>query len=136
MSFVVDASVVGAWLLPDEDDPAADALLRTLVSDTASAPALLRQEFANVLVNAIRRKRLGEQEAVVMIRRFEGLPIAMGRFEDLGRALSLALRHGLTAYDASYLALAMERSRPLASLDKRLRRAAEAEGVAVLPGNR
>jgi predicted nucleic acid-binding protein len=43
--------------------------------------------------------------------------------------MALALRHGLTLYDAVYLELAMRRGLPLASSDKALRRAAAAEGV-------
>ncbi|MDZ4800583.1 MAG: type II toxin-antitoxin system VapC family toxin [Bryobacteraceae bacterium] len=41
-------------------------------------------------------------------------------------------RHRLTLYDAAYLELALRRGLPLASLDRELRGAALAEGVAVL----
>ena len=44
--------------------------------------------------------------------------------------LTLARRHRLTAYDASYLALAIQEGVPLASLDRRLKEAAAAEGIA------
>ena len=37
-----------------------------------------------------------------------------------GAVLALAMAHGLTAYDAAYLALAQERSLPLATLDQKL----------------
>ena len=43
---------------------------------------------------------------------------------------ALARTHGLTAYDASYLALAIRDGCALASLDRRLNEAAAAEGVA------
>ena len=46
--------------------------------------------------------------------------------------LRLARRHGLTAYDAIYLELASRERRALATLDKRLRRAAKAAGVEVM----
>lgn len=45
----------------------------------------------------------------------------------------LAERHGLTAYDAVYLELALRLALPLASGDKRLVAAAECAGVSVLP---
>jgi predicted nucleic acid-binding protein len=38
----------------------------------------------------------------------------------------------LTIYDACYLELALRRTLPLATLDRELRRAAEAEGVPLL----
>ena len=51
------------------------------------------------------------------------------------QSIRLAGLHRLTAYDASYLELALRRRRrlPLATLDAALARAATAEGVTVLP---
>ena len=46
--------------------------------------------------------------------------------------IALADRHQLTVYDATYLELAMRLSLPLATLDRDLRNAAQAEGVALL----
>ena len=44
---------------------------------------------------------------------------------------SLAVRHSLTAYDASYLYLALRERLPLATLDARLTTAAAAAGCEV-----
>jgi predicted nucleic acid-binding protein len=44
----------------------------------------------------------------------------------------LALKHGLTAYDATYLALAISERLPLATLDRELAAAARGEAVEVL----
>jgi predicted nucleic acid-binding protein len=46
--------------------------------------------------------------------------------------LALAERHRLTAYDAAYLELARRTGLPLATLDADLRKAAEAEGMALV----
>ncbi len=46
--------------------------------------------------------------------------------------MALARGHGLTACDASYLALAIREGCPLVSLNRRLNWAAAAEGVAPL----
>jgi len=46
--------------------------------------------------------------------------------------LTLADRHQLTVYDATYLELALRRSLPLATLDRGLRKAAMVEGVVLL----
>ena len=45
---------------------------------------------------------------------------------------SLAFKHGLTTYDAAYLALALDEGLPLATLDKELAAAARAEKVPIL----
>jgi predicted nucleic acid-binding protein len=46
--------------------------------------------------------------------------------------LMLSRRHRLTAYDASYLELAIRDNLPLATLDGDLARAARAENIALL----
>ena len=40
MGFVVDASVVACWLMPDETDPVADVLSVRLPTDAISVPAI------------------------------------------------------------------------------------------------
>jgi predicted nucleic acid-binding protein len=65
------------------------------------------------------------------------LPIATDEqhgAESRGSVLSLARGHGLSAYDATYLELALRRGLPLATLDRRLRAAAEAAGVSLHAG--
>lgn len=51
-----------------------------------------------------------------------------------GQTLTIAMAHNLTIYDAAYLELAIRRSLPLATLDRKLARAARAEGVEVIGG--
>jgi predicted nucleic acid-binding protein len=46
--------------------------------------------------------------------------------------MRLSDRHGLTSYDAAYLELAQRRRLTLATLDRALIRAADAEGVSVI----
>ena len=61
--------------------------------------------------------------------RIRRLPIQSPGELDDHRVMALARGHRLTAYDASYLALAVREGCPLASLDRRLNEAATAEGV-------
>ena len=60
------------------------------------------------------------------------LPIAVDeetKAHAFGNTLSLARDHNLSAYDAAYLELAMRRGLPLATLDDKLKAAAQAVGV-------
>ncbi len=50
----------------------------------------------------------------------------------MGPVLALARAHGLSAYDAAYLELAMREGLPLATEDAALRAAAERVGVALV----
>jgi predicted nucleic acid-binding protein len=60
------------------------------------------------------------------------IPFAIVDEGDPETIVNLALHHGLTTYDATYLHLAMTTGEPLATLDLQLQRAAEAVGVTCL----
>ena len=130
MAFVPDASVGAAWLLPDEEAELVDLALERLARETACVPGLFWSELQNVLLSAERRGRIDEHYADASIARIRQLPIRCPGEPEDHRILALVRSHRLTAYDASYLALAIQEGCPLASLDRRLNDAAAAEGVA------
>ena len=127
---VIDASALAGWLLPDEDAPDLGPVLGG--AGECAAPWLLWVELRNILLVAERRGRIDTGEADALL----GLVDRIGIGLDTGAAgpavMALARRHGLSAYDALYLELAMRQEGPLATLDGALSRAATAEGVAVL----
>lgn len=129
---MLDASIAAAWFLPDEQSAASDALLQDLAASVAYVPTLFWFEIRNLLLKAERRGRLGAGESRVCMTKLRSLP-----FQDEGAGsddsvLNLAARHSLTAYDASYLALALDRSLALATGDMRLAGAAKAESVGLV----
>lgn len=130
--FVLDCSVTMAWCFDDEADPRVTALVRSIPDATVHVPCLWALEVANVLLVGERRGRLTEAKASVFLCRLEQMPIQQEPTADVetaGRILTIAREHDLSAYDAAYLELAMRLGLPLATLDERLRRAADAAGV-------
>ena len=132
MAFVPDASIAAAWVLPDEDTAFADLAFDLLAEETAMVPSLFWHELRNVLLSAERRGRITEQHARASIARVRRLAIRCPGDTDDNYVMGLARGHQLTAYDASYLALAIAEQCPLASLDRQLNDAARAEGVPLL----
>jgi predicted nucleic acid-binding protein len=133
MSFVVDASIAGSWFLPDEETTLTTALARRMAETGAAAPNLLWHEVRNLLINAWRRGRLPLSAFEAQLDALEALPLRDSGRGDGRLVTRLARQHGLTSYDAAYLAVAMANELPLASLDAALRAAAKAERVALLP---
>ena len=133
MSFVIDASIAGAWLLRDEATGATEGLLDRLETEPAIAADLLRHEVRSLVLTAVRRGRLVANELPAIFRRFEALPLRINGPGETAFVVALAERRGLSAYDAAHLALALSERRPLATLDRKLRAAAAAEGVTALP---
>lgn len=131
MSLVVDASVAAAQVLPDEDSTAVDAILHRVAAEGGVVPSLLWHELRNIFLKAARRGRLPETEIVRSLLRLRRLPLESVDMATRGDAgvVGLAARRRLTACDAACLALAKNRSLPLATADHALRRAADAVGV-------
>ena len=132
----MDASVALAWGFPDEANEYADTVLSGLAQSTMLVPALFALEVTNALVVGERCKRIRPTE----IRRFLALLAGIPMVQDIqpiggsmSSVLSLAREHGLSAYDAAYLELAIRENAPLATLDQALSAAAQKTGVHSYP---
>ena len=135
MSFVLDASVTIAWFLEEERTESVAEVFNILSVTTAWVPVLWWLEVANALQASLRRKRLPlheRDEHFDDLRRYPLRTDAETHVQAWAATLALSDRHSLTVYDAAYLELALRRKLPLATLDRELRHAASAEGVALL----
>jgi predicted nucleic acid-binding protein len=132
MRFVLDASVAVAWAFADEEHPVADAALALIRNDEGCVPSLWWFEIRNVLIVNERRGRLRETDTALFLRNLARLPIVVDRAPEEAAVLTLARRHGLTVYDASYLELAQRHAAPLATLDVALTQAAQRENISLI----
>ena len=120
-------------MLDDEIDEFARTSAQRVLDETALVPPIFAAEVSNALVVAARKNRLTREDVRERISRIGSLPI----FSDkswlvLDREVELALKHGLTVYDAAYLALAARSHLTLLTRDAALQRAATAENVATI----
>ena len=133
MPFVVDNSVVVAWFFPSQATDYTDSVLDRLKADTAHVPDLWRLEFSNVLRKAIMGHKLATDSGLEIIAEAEKLPLSVDYTATATAAnLELALRHGLSSYDAAYLDLAIRLGLPIAAKDGALHNAARRAGVGVV----
>jgi predicted nucleic acid-binding protein len=119
--FVIDASVVIKWFVPEIHSEAA----RRLLSATHEyfSPDLLFSEVGNVIWKKVRRGELtarqGERQAAdISTVAVETVP-TRGLMID---AYALAVTTGLTVYDSMYLALAVRLKTQMITADDRLSR--------------
>ena len=94
------------------------------------APELLLVEFASVLLKKQRQALLTKAEVKALMGDVCTLPLRLYPHAPLvGLALELASEHGLSAYDALFLALARLEKCPLLTADDRLALRARREGL-------
>src|SRR5437879_3762258 len=113
---VLDSSIALAWCFADEKDAYADAIAALLPNLGVVVPALWHLEVANALLMGERRGRSTQADTVNWTGFLGTLPFTIDG-ETMARAwgdtLNLARAQNLSAYDASYLELALRRGLPL-----------------------
>lgn len=130
-AFVVDASVSAAWFLPQEATAQTEAALQATTTHDVWVPALWLLEVGNLLLSAQRRKRITADKRRELAIAAAALRLKVDREPVTITALDeLAACHGLSAYDAAYLELAIRRGLPMATLDEALLAAMTHAGVA------
>ena len=131
--WVIDASVTMPWFFADEATPFTERLLDGLSDQPLWAPALWVLECTNVLQSAQRRRRIDAHRRAEIAAELSDLPVSLDpQMPDFVSLDRIAATHGLSAYDAAYLELALRRSLVLVSLDVSLIAAARALGHPVL----
>lgn len=135
MSFVLDNSVTMRWFFEDGTAPAlayADKVLAIIGDRSAIVPLTWGLEVANVLTRAEAKGSVKPERVSSFVEMLKGMDIEVDHatFEHaLSDTLELARTYKLSAYDASYLELAIRRGIPMATLDEVLQKAARRAGV-------
>lgn len=130
MAFVLDASVAIAWVVPSQATAYTRRIRLRARREPYHVPVIFAAEVTNVLVVLERRGILNERGA-------EAAADVLGRLNPVVHPLNfglselrkLAKRFVLSAYDACYLALALELRLPVACGDRPLKTALVAAGV-------
>ncbi|HEY3129498.1 MAG TPA: type II toxin-antitoxin system VapC family toxin [Acidobacteriota bacterium] len=126
-AFVVDASVVIKWFVPEIHSEAACRLLS--LPHQYFAPDLIFAETANTIWKKIRRGELIAEHGRQLVENIGRIAVEILPCRALAEdAYDLANATGCTVYDALYLALAIRLKTRMMTADARL-----AAGLAVLP---
>lgn len=137
MRLILDASAALAWFVQrsDLDEAAtAEAILSAIELDEAVVPALWFPEVLNGLLVAEGRQRTDSRKTAHFLSELTALPIVDDSIRPRAvqdDVLALGRKFGLTAYDATYLELALRTCCALATFDAQLAAAARAAGVRV-----
>ncbi len=133
--FVLDCSITLSWFFEDEQTEDSDRVRRAIEQGSEIVvPSIWPLEIVNGLVVAERRKRITNYQLSGYIERIRLLPIHIDAIQldrTLTDVLKLAGKHALSSYDASYLELSVRNSLPIATLDRKLRSAAENLEIAI-----
>ena len=128
MEIVVDTSVIIAVLVRE---PHRAALVKATASADLLAPPSVHWEVGNAFSAMFKRRRLTLRAAHRALEAYQQIPIRFSDI-DLDRALEVAQKFDLYAYDAYVLVCAMQHHCALLSLDHGLVTAAARAGIKIL----
>ncbi len=113
---VIDASTLAAVVFGEAE---AAAINLDLAPEQLVSTTLLPHEFANVCVKKHLRAGLTLEMLLAHLRRYDAFGI---RIEPVStpEVVAVAIRYGISSYDAAYLWLALVKELPLLTLDKKL----------------
>jgi predicted nucleic acid-binding protein len=122
------------WCFADWATAHTDATLKRLAlrQDNALVPWVWQLEVGNALGKAVARGKVPLSRALDIWGELLLLPIRRVPLGDIAELLELAVRENLSVYDACYLKVALDTQLPLATIDQKLKDAAEAHHLVTL----
>ena len=128
MDIIIDSSCIIAVLLGEEEG----SKVREMTKGTRlNSAACLPYEIGNSLSAAVKRHRISPDDAVLAYKEFQRIPIRLIE-PDILKAVKIAAQESQYAYDAYYIACAIDMGISLYTLDNGMIDIAEKRGVKCL----
>ena len=128
MQIISDTNIFLAVAL---DEPEKENIIRLTSNCDATSPNILPYEIGNALTSMTKRKQLTDNEAISTYKIASQIPVRLVSI-DIQKALELALKYNIYAYDAYFLQCAQSLSCPLITLDKRMKQVAKDLNIKLL----
>ncbi len=128
MEIIADTNIFLAVAL---DEPEKEDIVKLTAGATLIAPEILPYEIGNALSALLKRRKLSVQQAMDVLEISRKIPVRLVP-TDIGRALGLAARFNIYAYDAYFIQCALKSASPILTLDGRMKGVAKALNIPVL----
>ena len=117
MNIVVDANIYLAVIL---NEPEKQAIIEHTKGIELISPEVLPYEIGNALSAMLKRKRLSEDQIIESFDIFNMIPLNLEPV-NIAKALNIACKFNIYAYDAYYLELSERLKAPLLTLDNEMK---------------
>ena len=118
MDILLDASAIMAIIL---NEPTRDEVINLTENAMLLCPEVISFEIGNALVNLYRKRKINEQELLEAYRNFTLIPLRIIKV-DMEKAIRIACKYNIYAYDAYYLEIAHRLKLPMITFDAPMKR--------------
>jgi predicted nucleic acid-binding protein len=119
MKVLLDASAIMAVIL---NEPNRDTVITLTKNAAILSPEVISFEIGNALINLFKKRKITEEELLAAYRNYTTIPIEIIKI-DIEKALKIACKYKIYAYDAYYLEIANRLKLPLITFDSSMKRA-------------
>jgi len=119
MDVLLDASAIIAIIL---NEPSRGKIISLTENATLLSPEVISYEIGNALINLLKKQKITEEELLEAYRNFVSIPIRSIKV-DIEKALKIACKYRIYAYDAYYLETAYRLKIPLITFDTSMKNA-------------
>ena len=113
------------------NEPDKENIIQLTADASAISPEILPYEVGNALTAMVKRKQLTSKEALATLHAVNTIPVRLVSV-NIQKALELALKYNIYAYDAYFLQSANDLACPLLTLDKQMKEIAYDLNIEVL----
>ena len=113
MDILLDASAIMAVIL---NEPNKERVIRLTENAMILSPEVISFEIGNALINLYKRQKISEQGLFEAYKNFASIPLRIIKV-DVDKALKIACKYKIYAYDAYYLEIAYRLKLPLITFD-------------------
>ena len=128
MNIIADTNIFLAVAL---NEPEKDTIIQLTSGSDILSPEILPYEIGNALSAMVKRKKITQKEALSAQNKTNAIPVRLINV-DIQKALKLAIKFNIYAYDAYFLQGAKILSYPLITLDKRMKQVANELNIELL----
>ena len=128
MDILIDASAIMPVLV---NAPEKEYIINVTRNCNLLAPLILPYEIGNTLTRLKKRQLIEEEEIITAYNEYKKIPLRIID-ADIEKAILIACKYGIYAYDAYYLETANRLNVPLLTLDKSMKEIALALKLKIL----
>ncbi len=128
MNIIADTNIFLAVAL---DEPEKEHIIQITSGIDLISPEILPYETGNALSAMVKRKQLTSEEALQAEQKTHSIPVRLVAI-DIQKALKLAIKFNIYAYDAYFLHCAKSLKYPLFTFDKGMKQIASKLNIEIL----
>ncbi|MBZ0109370.1 MAG: type II toxin-antitoxin system VapC family toxin [Candidatus Scalindua rubra] len=128
MNIIADTNIFLAIAL---EEPEKEYIIEMTSGSDAHSPEILPYEIGNALTAMIKHGQISKKEALSTFEITQNIPVRLIP-ADIHKALDIAMRFNIYAYDAYFIQVAQFMACPLLTLDKRMKEVAGKLNISLL----